>query len=854
MGCGAGAECEEGLVDVRTCPNCGRQNADDQDFCVCGEYLRWEPTGLHASAPAPSAPAPSPPGPAGTEPPPPRAPDPHRQPADVADGSPATPAAPDPVSLTLRLPGDQFADTLDTVRVSVDPGGRAVLLALVRNQDAIVDNYDISVVGLPPGWTTIAPPTVYLVPFGAGGTYEQEVEIHVHPPRAAQAEARTWSFDVCVWSRAHQIQASAAPASVDIAPYEELRAEVTPDRQKGRRQAQFVFGAENRANAPTHLELAGADADGECTFHFAESNVVVGPGERVEVPFVVRPPRQIWLGRARDRQFEATARPLGGDLPAPPQPAVFRQRSWLPPWLVVVVPILAAAVAAALLLIPKKVTVPNFKGAPSPFAVQQKLAKARLNPVPNVTKVTSGGPLGTVVAQTPAPGSKVRVGTAVTIAIAVGSSQVTVPSVMGKNVEEALTTLDAAGLKLGQMLPPPSDPAATIQKQIPPPGAKANRGDAVMLIVVHPAQGSGGGTTSGSATTPGTGGAGPPVAVPKIAPGQSVQAAAASLAQAGLLPTTVQRIGAVPAGALVGSIPAAGANIPRGGTVQLVVSAGFPTLLFDTADSLMEINAAGAPAAPLPGTNRGDDEATWSADGTHIAYRSGSAILLAPPGQPGTPAVQPAAGQAFHDPAFAPQGHVLAVVRAKGSGRSLCFVDVGAGGQPDCVNDPAVVLGRSITWSHDGKDILAAGHARGRPTSFGLFHYHSDKPLSATAADWGKSQPVSDMSQPNKGALAAAFSPDGTWLAATANTGGSFQLYLTTADDLTLRRAKLVPVPSCQVTWQPDSAALVVTQNTNCTTDAHGALYRVDPSHPDKPVQLATIGANPAWQPLPPAE
>ena len=31
---------------MRTCQSCGLQNPDDRDFCECGEYLRWDPTGL----------------------------------------------------------------------------------------------------------------------------------------------------------------------------------------------------------------------------------------------------------------------------------------------------------------------------------------------------------------------------------------------------------------------------------------------------------------------------------------------------------------------------------------------------------------------------------------------------------------------------------------------------------------------------------------------------------------------------------------------------------------------------------------------------------------------------------------
>jgi hypothetical protein len=71
---------------MRTCQSCGLQNPPDRDFCECGEYLRWEPTGYvqaitpemaaqaaaEAAAPAqdpaaaapPPAPAPAAPAPA----------------------------------------------------------------------------------------------------------------------------------------------------------------------------------------------------------------------------------------------------------------------------------------------------------------------------------------------------------------------------------------------------------------------------------------------------------------------------------------------------------------------------------------------------------------------------------------------------------------------------------------------------------------------------------------------------------------------------------------------------------------------------------------------------------------------
>ena len=787
-----------------------------------------------ASAPPPAAPQPdAPPAPPPPIGPPPASPPPDAPPA----GSPPVAAA--AVSLTLRLPGDQLADSLQTVKLAVEPGGRAVLLAYVRNQSDIVDNYDIGVVGLPEGWWSVVPPTVYLVPFGAGGTYEQEVEIHLHPPRAAEAQARPWSFDVTVWSRARSAQVGAAPASVDIAPYQDLRTDLAPDRARGRRQARFTFVAENRANARTQVELSALDADGECAFHYAQPSLTIEPAERVEVPLVVRPPRQIWIGRARDRQFEATARPLEGELPLFPQQGVYRQRSWLPWWLLVVAPLLVALAAAILLLLPKKTTVPDLTRASSRFAAEQALTKARLNPVPHVESVTGPGKPGAILAQAPTAGSKAKPGSTVAIKVVVGSTQVVVPSVVGLKVQAAAVVLDKVGLKLGEMLPPPPDPQATIGSQIPAAGKKARPGDAIMLFVVH-----------GAATAAGTGGtSGQQVALPKVA-GLAPAAAAASLAKAGLLPTEVQRYDAAPAGTLVRSVPDAGAQLAKGASVQLVVSAGFPLLIFDTADGLTQVNGTGGAPAPLPGTNRGDNEATWSADASHIAYRSGDNIMLAVPGQPGTVLAR-RAGQSLHDPTFAPSGRMLALVSRSAAGDGdLCLLNVKAGAKPACIKDPSTDVGRSVSWSPDGRQILVAGHPKGRPDTFGLVLYRSSKPFSTRAADWGKGAVVTDASQPSVGALAGAFSPDGKSLAVAANIRGSFQLFITKADDFKLSQAKQFPVAACGVAWRPDGAELAVVQTPNCSSDSAGQIVRFDPANPMNVVPLVASGAHPAWQPL----
>ena len=85
---------EEERHVMRTCQSCGLQNPPDRDFCECGEYLRWEPTGYvqaitpemaaqaaaEAAAPAGEQAAAPPPAPRRPTPPPAAAPAPAPQP------------------------------------------------------------------------------------------------------------------------------------------------------------------------------------------------------------------------------------------------------------------------------------------------------------------------------------------------------------------------------------------------------------------------------------------------------------------------------------------------------------------------------------------------------------------------------------------------------------------------------------------------------------------------------------------------------------------------------------------------------------------------------------------------------
>ena len=149
---------------------------------------------------------------------------------------------------------------------SVAAGGRAVLFAMIRNQSGIVDNYDLTIVGLPDGWWTTNPPTVYLVPLGRGEGYEQELEVILHPPRSPLAEARPWTIHLIATSRSSGLQVASAGATVTIEPYHELESVIVPSRIDGRLGGRFEAIVANRANAPAEVGVSVADDEDDLRF------------------------------------------------------------------------------------------------------------------------------------------------------------------------------------------------------------------------------------------------------------------------------------------------------------------------------------------------------------------------------------------------------------------------------------------------------------------------------------------------------------------------------------------------------------------------------------------------------------
>ena len=303
--------------DRMSCPSCGRQNPDDRDFCECGEYLRWEPTGFMPSVDArrrrragaaaprappapprrrrrpagrrrhrrlrrprraarrppaagrrPAAPATAPAGRGGRAaaarrappPPPRRAPPPP---------PPSTPSAPPPRRARAPSAAPQLASITPaparrrapaprrdaSPSASTPASARACSRSCATPAGSSTTTRSTSH-GIPDEWYTVLPEPGLPRPLRLGRRLRAGGR---DPPApAALAGGRGEASGTSRWSRTPPRtarQAASAPLVLGIQPYEEFEPKLKPEKVSGRRRAKFDVTVRNKANAPVAVAL-----------------------------------------------------------------------------------------------------------------------------------------------------------------------------------------------------------------------------------------------------------------------------------------------------------------------------------------------------------------------------------------------------------------------------------------------------------------------------------------------------------------------------------------------------------------------------------------------------------------------
>lgn len=285
----------------------------------------------------------------------------------------------------------------------------------------------------------------------------------------------------------------------------------------------------------------------------------------------------------------------------PPEPPVEEQQSpWYKKWWVwLIAALVVGGIVAAVVLAgggAKQVAVPKVTGLTEAAAVRALEAKGFST---DSAPKTSSKPIGQVVSQDPAAGTKADEGATVTVGVSSGPAEVAVPDVSGQSQADATAALQQAKFTV-KSTTRTSDTVAsgTVIRTNPKAGTKAAVGSSVTLVV-----------SSGQKTA----------TVPNVV-GQNVDTAIQLLKDSGFIATTSTVESTEPVGNVVSQDPAQGKTAPAGSTVALSVAkapadVAIPDVVGDTqGDATRALKGAGFKVTVVE-----EDVDTTSQDGMVIS-------------------------------------------------------------------------------------------------------------------------------------------------------------------------------------------------------------------------------------------
>ncbi len=178
---------------------------------------------------------------------------------------------------------------------------------------------------------------------------------------------------------------------------------------------------------------------------------------------------------------------------------------------------------------------------------------------------------GNVFDQDPARGERVEEGSTIKLKVSAGAEAVSVPSVIGSQIDDARRLLSAEGFTVREEPIPDEDaPVGEVVDQTPGPNDEAPKGSEVVLQV-----------SSGPEERP----------VPDVA-GRTLTEASNLLGQNGFtVDSTTESSSTVAEGTVIRTDPAAGTPQPKGATITVVVSSGPATTTVPSVVGLTEANA-----------------------------------------------------------------------------------------------------------------------------------------------------------------------------------------------------------------------------------------------------------------------
>jgi hypothetical protein len=269
--------------------------------------------------------------------------------------------------------------------LTVNPGAEAVAEVTVRNVGAIVEEFDITVLGESARWTEVVPPTVKLFPGD-----ETQAQVFFRPPRLASTVPGPTAFGVSVRPRHPDALGVAEEGTVEVGSFTDTGAELLPRNSTGRLRGRHDLTLSNNGNGRVEAEVTAADADDLLRFMYSPGLLGLPAGTAGYSRIKAKPRKLLWWGQPRTIPFNVFVEPADGT-PATTLDAGLVQLPIIPRWSPRALLALAALALAWLVLLKPTVEDTAAKAAVAEVGKPTPTPSATEEPKPPTQSKPGGG-------------------------------------------------------------------------------------------------------------------------------------------------------------------------------------------------------------------------------------------------------------------------------------------------------------------------------------------------------------------------------------------------------------------------------------------------------------------------------
>lgn len=190
---------------------------------------------------------------------------------------------------------------LESTELRVEPGKTVETTITVYNTTDIVEQFQVRPLGQCADWTVVEPDSVSLFP-GTSGT----MKVKITPPRRFDTPAGVAHFGLAVSASNFPNETTVEEGTVDVLPFEEIKAELAPQAVTGRIRSRMSLAVDSLGNSPVQVSVVTKDPTDSLAFLVRPRSMELTPGKAHFTKIRIRPRKKMFRGTSKVHRFKVS--------------------------------------------------------------------------------------------------------------------------------------------------------------------------------------------------------------------------------------------------------------------------------------------------------------------------------------------------------------------------------------------------------------------------------------------------------------------------------------------------------------------------------------------------------------------